>query len=86
MSKAISQREARRLRRKVAELEGVLNDQRRVYAYDWPSSTTITQIQPCESQLVAIKTARLLGHAVVAVPQNNGWLHLFAVKHPKVNA
>jgi hypothetical protein len=66
MSK-ISQREARRLRRRVTELEGVLRDQRVRWASSWPSGTVVARITPDATTKAIIQTARKLEHAVVAV-------------------
>ena len=62
----ISQREARRLKKKVTELENILDMQQGRWSSDWPSSTQIGRlknIDPVTKTMVG--TARVLHHAVV---------------------
>lgn len=66
----ITQKEARSLRARVAELEGILQDQRRHWRADWPQGVNIATVAGASDQepaLVAVRTARRLGHAVVVV-------------------
>lgn len=65
----ISQREARRLRKRVKELEQAIENQRSVWSQDWPGGTDIgrigDQIGIDPRLLGAIETARKLSHAAV---------------------
>lgn len=63
----ISQREARRLKKRVAELEGVEESRMRRWATDWPGGTEIARLDCQPISLSAIRTARKLRHAVVVV-------------------
>lgn len=73
----ISQREARSLKKRVAELEGKLSNQHNRWAGQWPGGTHIDTIavQPAEWHIV--NTARLLGHAVVVIPSEMPKLHIY---------
>jgi hypothetical protein len=73
MSK-ISQREARRLRARVAELEQTINAQHRSWVSDWPGGTHICSLSWTAEQITVarISTARRLGHAVVATDADDG--------------
>ena len=78
----ISQREARRLKKQVEEL---LRDERSrlgKWAMDWPGGVNVasTQWGPNDVVPVAIRTARLLGHAVVAMADSNGLVRFMALK------
>lgn len=63
----ISQREARKLRKRVAELERHIESQRRAWGADWPDGTNFRTFDAsAHGELrAAIKTARMLKHAVV---------------------
>ena len=64
----ISQREARRLRKRVAELEDQDDSRRLRWAGDWPGGVEIARVQFSEMGApMAIRTARKLKHAVVAI-------------------
>jgi len=66
---SISQREARRLRKRVEELEDVLSNQRRRWATDWPGGTNIwTTTGLAADKMASLRTAQVLRHAVVVVP------------------
>jgi hypothetical protein len=67
----ISQREVRRLKKRVYELEDVLFRQREAFASEWPSYTKIATFEPDANLLAKITTARLLKHAVVLVPDGS---------------
>lgn len=79
----ISQREARKLRKRVAELENILQRQKRAFTSEWPSSVSIARLIPSDVHMACIKTARKLDHAVVVVPDGNE-LVFFASVLPKV--
>ena len=63
----ISQREARRLRKRVAELEQADAGRRNRWAADYPGGVNIDTIAVTETEWHVVQTARLLGHAVVVM-------------------
>lgn len=69
----ISQREARRLRKRVDELEKVLEDQRDRWSRTYFGGTEIARVslKDVVQPLTAIRTARVLRHSVVAVVNND---------------
>jgi hypothetical protein len=79
MSARISQREARGLRIRVRAIERELTEQRRSYASEWPGGTHIATTDPGLEVRTAVKTARRLGHAVVATLGSEGNLYLHAL-------
>jgi hypothetical protein len=80
----ISQREARRLRKRVTELEAAETKRRRTWSQEWPGGVQIAATSPTESVLTAIRTARKLGHAVVATVDgdNDTFVRFTALRHP----
>lgn len=65
----ISQREARNLRARVAELENVLDRQRSRWARDYPGGTHIwTEEDQDAGTMATFRTAKKLDRAVVVVP------------------
>lgn len=85
MNKRISQREARLLRKRVAQLEGELQRQRCAFSRECPGGTYISAHNFGNQEhcvLVAAKTARKLGHAVVATV-DGAQLTLYALPLPK---
>lgn len=78
-AKRMSQREAKRWRKRALDAEDVLFRQKRHYWKDWPSSVVIGRIVSSDKVLGAVKTARQLEHGVVAVAQENE-IVFFAVK------
>lgn len=75
----ISQREARRLKRRVEELESMMSRQRSRWASDFPGGVhiaTLQSVDPCV--LACLKTARKLKNAVVAIDQGASMM-FFAV-------
>lgn len=76
----ISQREARRLRGRVQELETVLEQQRRAWRKDWPGGTNFATSTGGDVLMAKLRTARLLGHAIVAIPNDdNSDIRYYAV-------
>lgn len=78
----ISQREARRLQKRVYELEKQEYDRNNAWCADWPNGANIGSCQlVTDSRLVgAIHTSRLLNHAVVAsVNQVTGLVNFHAI-------
>ena len=79
----ISQREARSLKKRVAELEGILTGMKVRWAAQWPGGTHIDTIAVQPSEWHIVTTARLLGHAVVLVPSEMPKLHVYGCPLPK---
>lgn len=77
--KAISQREARELKRRVAELEAREDRRRNAWADTYPGGANIVTCPITESTRAAVHTARLLRHAVVATLSSDGSLRLYAL-------
>jgi len=75
----ISQREARRLRKRNRELEQILEEQQSRWNTEWPCSKLIGDILPGDGIMQAVRTARILNHAVVVVPEN-AKLRFFALE------
>jgi hypothetical protein len=77
----ISQREARRLRKRVAALEREERERRFRWVETYPGGTHLGTITMPRDWLVGrIEAARLLGHAVVVtVPTNNGEIRVYAL-------
>ncbi len=79
----ISQREARRLRKRVNELEYAETKRRQSWSQEWPGGIHIASTSPSADVLAATRTARRLGHAVVVVLDNDGAsVRLMALQHP----
>lgn len=81
----ISQAEARALKRRVAQLEAAEEQRRATWAIDYPDGTQITVTGHDSSEvpvIVAIRTARRLGHAVVAV-EDGSRIRYHALPLPK---
>jgi hypothetical protein len=78
----ISQREARRLKRRVKELEESRRAVMRSWASDFPSGVHICSMTAGRDGLVhtAIRTAQRLGHAVIVTTDGDGKLYFYANK------
>jgi len=68
----ISQREARRLKKRAEAAELELDLQRNAWAVEWPRGTHIGSSRPPEGVASAIRTARKLRHAVVVIAREDG--------------
>lgn len=80
----ISQREARNLRKRVAELEQILDRQRSIWASEWPKGIHIDNVEVKSEEWHIVNTARKLGHAVVAVPIEGSFkLRMYGCPLPK---
>lgn len=81
----ISQREARRLRARVTELETVLKRERFLYGQEWCGGVEIAHIELQVPDARAIRTAHRLSHAVVVLshPTDNA-VRFMALPHPKI--
>lgn len=82
----ISQKEARRLRKRVRELEQAERHRRRSWGQEWLGGVIVTSFQwpTTDQHVIAIRTARKIGHAVVVTGDDNGMLRFVALPHPDV--
>ena len=78
----ISQREARRLHKRVGELEKLLADQKSYWLKQWPGGVHLGSISVNETEWAIICTARKLGHACVIVPFSKGQIEIYAEPLP----
>ena len=77
----ISQREARRLQKRVNELQAELNEQQYRWAKQWPGGVNIfTENAPSSTLLAIVRTARALKHAVVVTENDQGSLYYYGCK------
>ncbi len=82
MSRIISQREARRLQKRVLALEQMFARQRRVWGQEYIGVEIARREWPQENALpVTIRTARLLGHVVMAVGDDTDTIRFVALPH-----
>jgi hypothetical protein len=81
MKVTISQREARRLKRRVYELEREEDQRRNAWTQEWPHGVHIGETKfTADSGLIgAIRTARKLKHAVVVSCDENGLVRFHAL-------
>ncbi len=80
----ISQREAHRLEKLVAELERQQNRQRFRWAQDHPGGTHLGYIKRDRDWFSGrLECAAKLGHAIVAKPDDNGQIDFYALELPK---
>lgn len=85
MSNKITQAEARRLKRRINQLESIESERRRRYLRDYPGGVNIatSKYSDDKSFLPAIiNNSRQLGHAVVVVA-DGATLHYYAIPHPE---
>ena len=69
----ISQREARRLQKRVDELESVILRQKNRWSSDWsPGWVSIETLVLTPESYAKVTTARVLGHALILVPSSLG--------------
>ena len=80
----ISQREARRLQKRVRQLEEAFRNQRHSGSQDYFGASTIAAVQwgPDQVVPVAVRTARKLKHVVVVLVDNSGLVRFMALPHP----
>lgn len=78
----ISQREARRLKKQVAELMGRMDAQRRTWGRDYPGVHILT-MQKTETidgtDIATLRTARTLGHTLVVTMEGDA-IYFYGVK------
>jgi hypothetical protein len=76
----ISQREARRLKQRVRELEALHAGQRRRWGAENPGGVELGRVNlPRDWFMGRIEAARLLGHAIV-ITESDNQIHFYAVK------
>lgn len=77
----ISQREARRMKKRIAELEDTFARQRRSWASEWPRGVLVGSLTSSTDTIPrVIQTARKLGHAVVcATGRDNNTVDFYAL-------
>lgn len=80
----ISQREARRLKKRVERLEGIISAQRRNWAAEYLGGVRVQSAKwDAEHRIpVAVRTARKCGHAVVVTAEDDGTVYFVALPHP----
>lgn len=78
--RVISQREARRLQKRVSELEQAEFLRTRTWASEYPGGVNIDTINVNATEWAICNTARRLGHAVVVLCDKENYLRLMAVK------
>ena len=79
MTKHITQREARELKRRVAQFEIMEDRRRNAWATDYPGGVNIYTAQIPSDMQAVVHTARLLKHAVVATLSSDRSLRLYAL-------
>ena len=80
MSSQISQREARRLRKRVNELERREADRVRVWSSDWPGGVHLFGVTLQSDQIACLRTAQKLGHYLIAKIDGTGSTQFYASK------
>ena len=85
MTDKITQTEARRLRRRVEQLERMERDRRRAYASNYPGGVNIaiyTYADSTDFLPAVVHTSRKLGHAVICVVDDRT-IRYYAIPHPE---
>lgn len=84
MTKPISQREARRFKKRAKELEDQLDRQRRRWSSEYVGGVHLGNLLRDRDWFSGrIESARMLGHAVVVTEEGDGKLNFFALPLPK---
>jgi hypothetical protein len=76
----ISQREARRLKKRVEELENRAYRNNRHWSSEYPGGVHIDTIRVTNAEACIIETAIKLGHAVIVKSAGNDQIHVYGVK------
>jgi hypothetical protein len=76
----ISQREARRLRQKVRQLEDQEHQRNRVWVEGWPNGVHLGSLAVPEWIYYSALTARKLGHAIVVTTADAGKFQFIAMR------
>ena len=80
MTKPISQREARRLRKKVRKMEADLAAQRSRWTKEWPGGVLIDTLNVTNTEWHMVRVARLMGHPVVVTTGEMNKLGVWGIK------
>lgn len=80
MRRRISQREAHRLRKRVAELEGRISAMTKKWSSDFPGVCVGRMGNIPTESLVIVRTSQTLGYPVVCRPDGSTAFVLYAVK------
>jgi hypothetical protein len=75
----ISQREARRLKKRVEELEEMDNKRRQAWKSEYPGGVFLEGIAVQPWTYATVKTARKLGHAVVITTNGENTIQFYAL-------
>lgn len=75
----ISQREAKRLRARVLDLESAAAKRLNAWSHEWPGGVNVDTVSVKPTEFHIASTARKLGHAVVVVPRLSGNDYQFLV-------
>lgn len=79
--KKIGQAQAAYYRKRAIELERVLDNQRNRWAGSFrPGMVNIATLSLSDTSFAKIETARLLGHAVIVIPDINNQIRFYADK------
>jgi hypothetical protein len=83
MTNSISQREARKLRKRVTQLEEILRNQKNRWRSEWgPGWVNIERVTLSDAAYAKIATARLLNHAVIVLPDTANEIRFYAERLP----
>lgn len=77
--KKISQRNARLLQKRVAELEALENKRRGAWNSEYPGGVNLVNIVAQSHVYAIVKTARRLGHAVVVTSNGDSELQFYGL-------
>ena len=80
MRKIISQREARRLQKKLTILQEHEWSRARAWSSAYPGGVQIDTLTVLKEEHTAIQTAWMLGHAVIVKPDKPNVIYVYAVK------
>lgn len=75
----ISQREARRLRKRVEELEELEDKRRQAWKSEYPGGVFLEGISVQAWTYASLRTARKLGHAVVVTTNGDNSIQFYAL-------
>lgn len=81
---AISQREARKLRRRVQQLEQVERERRSLYGREYPGGVHIASYRSPGELCTIVYTAQKLGQAIVVRANGNSCIEFYALPHPSM--
>lgn len=79
----ITQREARRLRKRVEELERLESRRQCAWVNDYPGGVHLRTVAAHAEDYVVVVTARKLGHACIVLPDATNMLRIYALPMAK---